>query len=93
MSGRYPSDEELARIVAWPVEDCAGLLAFVRSIWNWPEYAWEAGGMIALATGGWSGNEDIIAALQENQMFWILCWQSSHRGGMHWFKPYKQAAK
>lgn len=37
---------------------------------------------VRLATGGWSGNEDIIAALNENvwaNMSWVL----SARGGLH----------
>lgn len=39
-----------------------------------------------LATGGWSGCEDIIGALQKNYIFWGMCWQKSARGGAYWFK-------
>lgn len=35
------------------------------------------------ATGGWSGNEDIIAALSANTMFDALCWRASVRGSYH----------
>jgi len=35
------------------------------------------------ATGGWSGNESLVAALDANTMFAALCWQASIRGGYH----------
>lgn len=41
--------------------------------------AWE------LCTGGWSGNEDIIRALQRNKIFWSSYWVLSTRGGRHVF--------
>ena len=89
----YPSEDDLKRIEAWDVRDCAGLWDFLCSIWCWGDWGCSIqGGMWRLATGGWSGNEDIIGALQENKMFWLLCWQRSERGGLHWFKPWKEAA-
>jgi hypothetical protein len=35
------------------------------------------------ATGGWSGNESLVAALDQNPMFSVLCWSASIRGGYH----------
>ena len=34
-----------------------------------------------LVTGGWSGCEDVIAAI-EGTLLWACCWESSHRGGL-----------
>lgn len=40
-----------------------------------------------LATGGWSGNEDVIDALEDSEgMFWTVCWQESKRGGAYQFE-------
>ena len=45
---------------------------------------------IKFATGGWSGNEEIIGAMRSNYGIWSLLWESSHRGGLHIFhKPGK----
>jgi len=38
-----------------------------------------------ITTGGWSGVEALIGALQCNTMFWANCWQMSKRGGYHEF--------
>jgi len=44
---------------------------------------------LELHTGGWSGNEDIIAELQQT-WFWIMYWVTSHRGGHYYFEiPWK----
>ena len=39
---------------------------------------------VTLVTGGWSGNEDVIAEL-DRSFFWFAYWQSSHRGGKYSF--------
>ena len=84
----YPTEEELKRIRQWPYEDCGGLLLFVGSAcWAYPERGFkQTGRRFRLATSGWGGNEEVIGALRENVMFWALCWQSSHRGGLYHFK-------
>ena len=40
---------------------------------------------LELHTGGWSGNEDIIAELEQT-WFWLLYWVESTRGGHYWFE-------
>ena len=83
----YPSDEELQRIREWKVTtpaDFNQLMEYVKDIWHW-DFVEQRGGCWRLVTGGWSGNEDIIGALHANFMVWVMTWQSSHRGGLHWF--------
>lgn len=90
----YPTEEQLKAIREWDYLDFETLASFVQSIWHWGEdYArlseWkedEFGNdyrMFELITGGWSGNEDIVSALNKNLMFNMICWQASFRGGHH----------
>lgn len=41
---------------------------------------------IELHTGGWSGNEDIIRALQNNFHFWSFHWRKHTTGGHYYFE-------
>lgn len=90
-SDGYPSEGDLARIRAWPHSDMRGLLAFVHSLWCWPDWGWdesedEGRTLYTISTGGWSGNEDLIEALESNHPFWMMCWLSSRRGGHYEFR-------
>ena len=90
----YPTEDTLKRIVAWEYTDCIGLAEFIVSIWHYGEpwaqlsnkrkddlgYDYRE---LRLATGGWSGNETLISALDDNRMFTMLCWYYSQRGGLH----------
>ena len=40
---------------------------------------------LELHTGGWSGNEDIIDKLSDT-LFWMICWESTRRGGHYYFE-------
>ena len=40
---------------------------------------------LVLHTGGWSGNEDIVAELRDT-WFWLMYWQATHRGGHYYFE-------
>lgn len=83
----YPNDDELRRVREWPPTDLSGLMDFVRSIWWQPDWGWnQVGENYRISTGGWSGNEELIEALKGNTMFWMLCWQSSRRGGHYEFR-------
>ena len=82
-----PRETELVRIEEWDaLKDTPGLIEFVKHLWwmfDWGIREYE--NTIELHTGGWSGNEMIIEALQKNLMFWSLCWQKSERGGHYYF--------
>lgn len=58
--------------------------------WGWDEkLSPEDGsrtGLFLISTGGWSGNESIIAAMQKNWMFWAVCWEQSRKGGHYIFQ-------
>ncbi|MHA1852722.1 MAG: hypothetical protein ACTSUF_04335 [Candidatus Heimdallarchaeaceae archaeon] len=91
----YPTEEELNKIENWDASDPEGLLDFIEDLWCYTDgyrFVIESGKNngekvidVYLSTGGWSGNESIIAALRKN-IFWSLYWQKSERGGHYWFK-------
>lgn len=77
----YPTEDELKRIREWPANDLTGLFDYLRDLWAYPTYFKGDGPRYEISTGGWSGNESLIDALQENRAAWLLSWQSSERGG------------
>lgn len=87
----YPTEGELEKIETWQVDNLKAyheLMDFINSIWWSPDFGWRRfENTYTLATGGWSGNEDIIGALRHNQIFWMMYWKSSERGGKYVFKP------
>ncbi len=83
----YPEESELEEIRKWPYKDSQGLLKHIAEMVDQYGLCKETKpGHWVLSTGGWSGNEDIMGALQDNIMFWALCWQSSERGGRYIFE-------
>ena len=95
---RYPSEPELKAIKKWKLEtwqDFQNLAKFIVSIWEYADmdYATLHGNTLKLSTGGWSGNESIMSALEVNRKFgW--CWKSSKRGGHYVYKlPIKKNFK
>ena len=90
----YPTESELKKIRNWE-GDLLDLAHYVISLWSYPDRAKLYKGKdffgksikkLYLSTGGWSGNEGIMGALQRNFMFWSLCWVQSKRGGHYWFE-------
>ena len=94
----YPTDEELSRITDWDIlkEGVRPLIEYIQSLWWMPEWGfvlrdgytrWNRrhAKKLELHTGGWSGNESIIGALQQNWLFWSLFWEKSEVGGHYWF--------
>lgn len=88
----YPHEIELQRIKEWPYQtpaDLIALMTYVQKRWNYP-HMWKEADIeefgrpqreYTISTGGWSGNEDLIGALEENQTFSILAPWSWQRGG------------
>jgi len=82
----YPEERELKKIEEWDYHDFNGLMEYAEDLWKYPQY-WKKGRKYyRISTGGWSGNESIIAALIQNRMFWGMCWVSSKRGGHYVFE-------
>ena len=41
---------------------------------------------LELHTLGWSGNEDMIRALKDNQLFFLMYWRRTDVGGHYYFR-------
>lgn len=77
------------------------LLHNVREIWTYGDWGWRESGRrpaevakwkhkkgtryFDISTGGWSGNESIISALENNYMFMALCFERHRVGGHYLF--------
>lgn len=91
-SNIYPTEEELSKIRNWDIIEngIEGLIGFIEERWEFASYGmgfFQWNGMeLELHTGGWSGNESIIDALESNHLFWMSYWQASKRGGHYYFK-------
>jgi hypothetical protein len=70
-----------------------GLMNYVKRRWKyaevgyWTEHLDTGDGTLfySISTGGWSGNEELIMAL-EGSTFWLLTFESMFRGGHYVFK-------
>lgn len=82
----YPTEETLRLIEEWPHTDFEGLFAFIGAAWHEAADFTRVGNAFELHTGGWSGNESIIAALERNAMAWLMCAWSWRRGGHYEFR-------
>lgn len=86
----YPTDETLEAIENFEVngnEDCEKLLQMASQVWQYPDCFTkdESTKCWLVSTGGWSGNEDIIRALEKNYAFWALYWRQTRAGGHYIF--------
>ena len=97
----YPLDGVLQAIRDWDMKnDFHNLMGFVQEVWHWGENQYSQKDIVdtlgrpcteyELHTGGWSGNESIIDALQDNLIFWMMCWWMSRAGGHYWFRIRKE---
>lgn len=86
----YPTDETLEYIEKWDdYNNITEMMDFIRQCWSYPdrfvEYPREKHTTYYLSTGGWSGNESVIDAMQKNFLIWYH-WVQSKRGGHYWFR-------
>lgn len=95
LDGGYPTQEWLASITA----DESPYNALLNTLTAWDTHYGSmrvvtdaaekeligavAEDCIRLATGGWSGNESLIHALQANRVAWLVLWQLSAKGGLY----------
>jgi hypothetical protein len=85
----YPTDEALAAIGSF-TGTADELAAFLGSLMHYGSVRVDGfvdgysnpAKRLTLVTGGWSGSESVVTALQET-MFHIVGWESSSRGGKH----------
>lgn len=89
MSDDYPTQQQLEAIEALDGGTPRAFMGLVRSAWNHnmgfvsdERHEQEGWTSFTLVTGGWSGNEDLVAALKRT-MFHSMFWHSSDRGGKH----------
>jgi len=88
----YPDENDLKLIREWDsIHDPFGLVKFIQSI-CWCDalmYKGKRVWRVEFHTWGWSGNELILYALKENQMFFAIYFQKQIRGGHYYFKVKK----
>lgn len=98
----YPTEDALKAIELWDWEHnggCKGWFDFIGSIWHLKGWGWWEGEQdheykedtkvygYAISTAGWSGNESIIRAMEDNKhSLWWMNWVSSRRGGHYTFE-------
>lgn len=93
----YPDDQELELIEKWDYKDAFALIEFIRERWAYDDYfktKWTTDRAIGkytvlkvnMSTAGWSGNEEIIRALEKNEYFFMLFHESWRKGGHYVFE-------
>jgi len=86
----YPDEQVLKIIREWDIfkEDIEKFLELIQSEWKYADMGGfkRKKNIVELHTFGWSGNEDIIHALESNFGFWSAFWWKTERGGHYWFE-------
>ena len=91
----YPTKACLEIIANWHWSDSKGWFEFIKENWWYANIRWNENTAIvcgeeviqySISTSGWSGNESIIAAMQNNGMLWTFTWVQSRRGGHYIFE-------
>jgi hypothetical protein len=88
-----PTEEQLAKIKDWPVNDLCGLMDYIEPLWEYSDCGyWEhqyhddGHEEYHIHTAGWSDNEQIIRCMEANFIWWAMYWYQSTRGGHYIFK-------
>lgn len=92
----YPTKKQLRFIKKFDLlkRPVCELLDFIEQIWEYGDWGFiRKEHTLELHTGGWSGNEDIIAALKQNFLLWSMYWARHHRGGHFYFDDEMVAAE
>lgn len=89
----YPTEATLRRIRTWPTGTLADMLAcmdFAGRAWSsygtWRKTFWRKEVRYRIVTGGWSGNESVIAAIERNQMVQMVGAWRWERGGLYEYR-------
>ena len=94
----YPTDHCIQIIKNWHWSDAKGWFDFIKEYWWAPDFGWHETDepheyrknrevhRYNLSTGGWSGNETLIRAMEQNWTMWSVHWVQSRRGGHHVFE-------
>ncbi|MFH5822201.1 hypothetical protein [Georgenia sp. AZ-5] len=91
MTDPYPTEAQLESIRGF-VGTPHALVSRLREMW-WPEGDYYISDEliqdhkvveVRLATGGWSGNEQIVSELR-GTFFYLIYWHMTQRGGLHAF--------
>lgn len=97
-SDGYPTDECLQIIKNWHWSDPKGWFNFIKEHWWAPDFGWREVDepheyrenrevhRYYLSTGGWSGNETLMRAMEQNRTIWSVHWVQSRRGGHYIFE-------
>jgi hypothetical protein len=84
------AEKDLELIKNWQPksrEDFDSLITFCKDLWTYDSWGdVDEDGIFSVSTYGWSGNEEIIGALEQNYLFWAIFWLESRRGGHFKFK-------
>jgi hypothetical protein len=90
MSPEYPSEEFLAWVRTYDIlaEGPCKLIQALKDEWQWDHLIrwYPKTRTLKISTGGWSGHEDIMSALQENPLFFAMYWRATVRGGHYTFR-------
>jgi len=86
----YPSERFLGWIETYDVlkDGPCDLVRVIKAEWQWSDYIrwYPRTKTLKVSTGGWSGHESIMVALQKNILFFPIFWRATVAGGHYTFR-------